>query len=307
VVTPDEWHEEKLSRLLVAEINGVGPVTFERWLKIFSSMKHLWQASRDELLQKLKIKEVDWITQQRQKRGNGLDHLKALTSQDIKVLVLGMDDDYPKGIAILKNPPPVIYLRGQLEPADQKAIAVVGTRRPTSYGVEVTEQLVTALVGEGFTIISGLAYGVDEIAHEAALKAGGRTIGLLASGIDWITPREHEALGRKILNQGALLSAFAPGESARRGNFVARNRLVAGMSLGVLVTEGAIQSGTRITADYAVAQNKLVFAVPGPITSQMSQGPSLLLKHGAKLVTGVEDILVALNQIDTDNLKGKNQ
>jgi DNA processing protein len=130
------------------------------------------------------------------------------------------------------------------------------------------------------------------------LDAGGRTIGFLASGVDQITPTGHIKLGEAIARRGALISAFAPGEPARRGNFVARNRLVAGISLGVLVTEGAIKSGTKITADYAREQGKPIFAVPGPITSLMSQGPSELLKHGAYLVTGAKDIIRQLFKSD---------
>jgi DNA processing protein len=226
------------------------------------------------------------------------------------MLLLGVDELYPQGIAILNQPPQVLYVRGELTKADDQSVAVVGTRRPTSYGEEVTRLLVSDLVAAGFTIVSGLAFGIDAVAHRAALAAGGRTVAFLASGIDLITPTEHESLAADVIKQGALISAFSPGQYAFRGNFVARNRLVAGMSRGVLVTEGGVKSGTWLTAQFGLEQKKPVLAVPGQITSLQSQGPHHLVKAGAKLVTSGADVLEALcadtqNELDSGGVKLK--
>ncbi len=176
-------------------------------------------------------------------------------------------------------------------------MAVVGTRRMTGYGRQVTEALVSDLVSAGMTVVSGLAYGVDSVAHETALAVGGRTIGVLASGLDRISPVGRLRLVEKIIKsgQGAIVSEFPLGMTPIRGSFPARNRIISGLSLGVLVTEGATQSGAKITASHAAAQGREVFAVPGPITSQMSAAPADLIKMGAKLVYKVDDILEELN------------
>lgn len=177
----------------------------------------------------------------------------------------------------------------------EKTIAVVGTRHVTNYGKDVTKKLVTDLVNRGYTIVSGLAYGVDAIAHQAAIDAGGKTIAVLGCGIDIIAPSSNATLYWDIVNgYGAVVSEIPPGIRTDKKRFVTRNRIISGLALGVLVIEGGEHSGTLITAKYAAEQGREVFAVPGPITSKYSRAASILLKNGAKLVESADDIIEEL-------------
>jgi DNA processing protein len=214
----------------------------------------------------------------------------------------------------IADPPPVLYVRGEILPTFfKKSIAVVGTRKMTSYGKEVTEALVRDLVAAGFTIVSGLARGVDSYAHRVTVGNGGKTIAVLGGGVDIIYPPENESLAKEIEGDyGAVISEFPLGMSAMPGNFPARNRIISGLSQGVLVTEAGEDSGSLITAGLAGEQGRDVFAVPGPIYSQLSKGPSSLIKQGAKLVTNVNDILEELkldlrhHMSDQGEIKGDN-
>ena len=175
---------------------------------------------------------------------------------------------------------------------DEKIIAVVGTRKITEYGREVTSLLASELVSAGFTIVSGLAMGVDAVAHKTAIENGEKTIAVLGSGVDLCYPSANRNIYNSIVSgAGAVVSEFPPGQVPSRGSFPSRNRIIAGLSMGVLVTEGAEDSGALITADYALSNGRRVFAVPGPITSSLSKGPYKLISKGAKLVTTVKDIL----------------
>jgi DNA processing protein len=210
--------------------------------------------------------------------------------------VLTWDDKvYPSYLKEIPDPPPVLYLRGDLQPRDQWAVAVVGTRRLTSYGKHVARQLVADLVASGVTIVSGLARGIDGIAHQAALEMGGRTLAVLGSGIDHIYPPEHRSLAQRIAQQGAILSDFPPETSPEPGNFPRRNRIVSGLSLGVLVIEAGERSGATITARCALEQGRDVFAVPGNINARASLGTNRLIQQGAKLVLNANDVLEELN------------
>ncbi|MBI4034881.1 MAG: DNA-protecting protein DprA [Candidatus Chisholmbacteria bacterium] len=204
------------------------------------------------------------------------------------------DEGYPYLLGQISSPPKVLYVKGELKREDSYALAVVGTRRPTSYGKMVAVELVRGLVRYGLTIVSGLARGIDGVAHRAALGAGGRTIAVLAHGLDRVYPPEHQALAETIVKQGALVSEYQVGTGISQEQFPARNRIIAGLSLGVLVVEGASRSGTKITARWAAEYGREVFAVPGPVGGAMSQGPAELIQTGAKLVTRVEDILEEL-------------
>lgn len=189
----------------------------------------------------------------------------------------------------------MLYLRGTLEPEDELALGVVGTRRVSSYGKEVTNRLAGELAAAGLTIVSGLARGVDAIAHDAAMRAGGRTIAFLGSGVDIIYPGEHRGLAERVIANGALLSEHHPGTPPDAPNFPARNRLIAGFALGVLVTEAPLKSGALITTDFAAEQGRDIFAVPGSILDGRSAGCHELIKDGAKVVTSVNDVLIELN------------
>jgi DNA processing protein len=206
------------------------------------------------------------------------------------------DDAYPRQLREVYDRPPVLYVRGALQPADEWAVAVVGTRRVSVYGRQVADEMARGLSSNRVTVVSGLARGVDAIAHRAALEAGGRTIAVLACGLDLVYPPEHKRLAEQISEQGALISDYALGTQPRSEFFPRRNRILSGVSLGVLVIEGDVKSGALITARQALEQNREVFAVPGSIYSPNSRGTNKLIQDGeAKLTLTVEDVLAELN------------
>lgn len=217
-----------------------------------------------------------------------------LAQQGIKALTWN-DPDYPRHLLQIPDPPPVLYARGQLTDEDEWAVAIVGTRRASAYGRNVTQRLAFDLAVNHVTIVSGLARGIDSEGHRAALKAGGRTIAVLGCGLDVIYPPEHRNLAREILANGAIISEYPLGTRPEASNFPPRNRIISGLSLGVLVVEAGLKSGALITADYAADQGRDVFAVPGNLFVRCSVGTNRLIQDGAKLVMGAEDILEELN------------
>jgi len=207
------------------------------------------------------------------------------------------DDDYPEPLKTLYDPPPILYIKGEYRPQDQVALGVVGTRRYTDYGRRVSADLVVQLVARGVTVISGMALGIDAFAHRAALDAGGRTIAVLGSGVDVIAPIQNSKIYHRMVESGAVVSEFLPGIEGGKHTFPQRNRIISGLSLGVLVVEAGETSGALITADFAVEQGREVFAIPGEISSHASVGTNKLIQTGAKLVASVEDILDELPQL----------
>ena len=212
------------------------------------------------------------------------------------ITILTVDDvAYPKKLKEISDPPICLYTKGNLRTIDFEKdmfFGVVGTRKPTSYGQQITYKFTTELSQAGFVIVSGLALGVDTIAHRSALQVGGKTVAVLGCGVDIIYPPSNYDLYKQIVDGGGIiLSEFPPGLTVLKGLFVARNRIISGLSIGILVAEGAKESGALITARYAAEQGREVFAPPVPLTSQMSEAPNILLKQGAKFVTNIEDIL----------------
>lgn len=208
------------------------------------------------------------------------------------VCITSEDDVFPTTLTQLAQPPKQLFVLGNTELLSQPALAIVGSRHVTSYGQQVTTDLAAAVAGQGIVVISGLALGVDGIAHRAALQAGGKTIAILANGLDKITPRSHRSLAIQILEQGGtIISEYPEGMPPLRHSFVARNRLVAGLAQAVLITEAAAGSGSLHTASFALEQGKDVLAVPGNITSPMSQGTNQLIKSGATPITSAADLL----------------
>lgn len=206
------------------------------------------------------------------------------------------DEEYPKQLREIFDRPPVLYMRGALLPADEWGVAVVGTRRVTVYGRQAAEEMARGLAANRVTVVSGLARGVDAIAHRSALEAGGRTIAVLACGLDLVYPPEHKRLAEQIVERGALLSDYPIGTQPRSEFFPRRNRILSGISLGVLVIEGDLKSGALITARQALEQNREVFAIPGSIYSPGSRGTNALIQNGeAKLTQDVQDVLAELN------------
>jgi DNA processing protein len=226
------------------------------------------------------------------------DELDLIARHQIKLLKLGTDE-YPKSLAQIFDPPHLLYVKGLLIAEDAKAVAIVGSRHCTSYGRRLAERFAVGLANKGYAVISGLARGIDGAAHRGALQAGGRTLAVLAGGLSKIYPPEHRELAGEIQASGALISE-APMEMEPLADlFPPRNRLISGLARGVLIVEAAERSGALITARQAAEQGRAVFAVPGPVDSSASAGTNLLIRQGAILVRGVEDILEELEGVAT--------
>ena len=275
---------------------GIGPARLQRLLDHFGDLAAAWEAAPGDL-ERAGLGEPLRANLAAAKRTWDLDRELARLDAAGVALLTWDDPAYPARLRQIDAPPPVLYVRGGLTAADDLALGIVGTRRATPYGREVTTRLAGEVAAAGLTVVSGLAKGIDACAHDAALRAGGRTIAFLGCGIDVVYPPEHRALARRIAEggQGALVSEHHLGAPPDAPNFPARNRLISGMSLGVLVTEAPIKSGALITTDFAAEQGRDVFAVPGSILGPHSAGPNDLLKQGATPVTGVQDILTGLN------------
>lgn len=284
--------DEKNYYLGFSLAKNIGPVSLRKLINHFGSARLAWEGSEIELRKAgLGEKTYEQFKIFREEF-NFEEYLEKLARAKVW-LVASFEKEYPKGLRDLQNPPIVIFGRGDKSCLNlSRSIGVVGTRKVTSYGREVTESLVSDLVLYGFTIISGMALGVDAIAHTSCLDNNGKTIAVLGNGVDLPFPRENQGLYQKIIESaGAVISEYPPGTNPSKGIFPARNRIIAGLSLGVLITEAAEDSGSLITAQWGLKLGKKVFAVPGPITSRMSDGSLKLLRQGATLVSGVEDIL----------------
>ncbi len=274
-------------------IPGIGRARIALLKAHFGSLASAWAAPRSELVKA----GLDTGTTGSLLAGReGIDLDKDLSLIDkYKIKVITYESpDYPALLKETHDYPAVLYVRGELATADADSVAVVGTRKATSYGRQVTEDIVGNLALNGITITSGLARGIDTIAHRSALEAGGRTIAVFACGLDIVYPPENLKLAKDILENGALVSEHPLGTKPKPENFPRRNRILSGLSLGVLVVESGEKGGALITASFAVDQNREVFAVPGSILSGMSRGPNRLIQDGAKLVRNHLDILEEL-------------
>ena len=275
-------------------IPGIGRAKFSMMEEYFGDMEKAWHASAKELQTAgLDNRSTDAIIAKRTRISLD-DEMEKLERYKVKALTW-KDEEYPSRLKEIYDLPPVLYIRGSLSPEDDWSIAVVGTRRPTYYGREVTEQIAGDLARNKITIVSGLARGIDATAHRAALDAGGRTIAIFGCGLDVVYPSDHVKLARQIIERGALVSEFPLGTRPKAENFPRRNRIMSGLSLGVLVVEARDKSGALITVGWALEQNREVFAVPGSILSPTSRGPNRLIQEGAKLVSDSYDILEELN------------
>lgn len=228
------------------------------------------------------------------------EYLKKLQDYDIQVLTI-LDQGYPNTLREIPNPPPLLYVRGSFQPDDDVAIGMVGSRTASYYGKRVAEKFSRELTSRGFCIVSGMARGIDTIAHQAALHEGGRTIAFLGSGIDVVYPRENRRLMQNIIRNGAVVSEFPLGTEPVAINFPQRNRLISGMSLGILVVEAALKSGTFTTVRWALEQGKEVFAVPGDTLRKTSRGANRLIQRGAKLVVETDDIVEEFPFLDQED------
>ncbi|GIL12131.1 MAG: DNA processing protein DprA [Chloroflexota bacterium] len=272
----------------------IGPKRLSHLLNRFGDLALAWTASETRLceagLDRLPVENL-----LRVRRQLDLDaEMAKIEKVGARLLTLA-DDDYPALLKKIPDAPTVLYVRGQLVPADDHALSIVGTRRATSYGRDAAYHFAKQLAAQGITIISGLAHGVDSAAHRGALDGGGRTLAVLGCGIDRIYPADNQKLADDILRHGAIISEFPVGTPPDGRNFPRRNRIISGLALGVLVVEAPEKSGALITTTTAAEQGREVFAVPGNIFNPMSGGTNRLIQDGAKLVMAVEDILEELN------------
>lgn len=275
-------------------VRGIGPARLRMLIDAFGDVERAWLAPAEALYRVgLDRRSLENLLETRARVD--LDREVRRVAAVGAHILTWEDEGYPKLLAEIPDPPPILYVRGELKPEDAWAVAVVGTRRVSTYGREVTRRLVSVLAQSGVTIVSGLARGVDAVAHQTALEVGGRTIAVLGCGIDLVYPPEHRELARRIAAQGALVSEYPLGTQPEPGNFPPRNRIISGLSLGVVITEAGRNSGALITADYAAEQGRDVFAVPGSILSAGCAGTNRLIQDGAKPVLDAADILQELN------------
>jgi DNA processing protein len=286
--------DDKLYWIGFTLIKGIGAVRFQRLLDRFGDGESAWKAAPADLAGAgLNLKMIERLVSVREKVDLSLIW-DQIHSKGIRVLTW-MDELYPQRLKEIEQPPPVLYMRGELSQEDTWAVAIVGTRRVTPYGRQVTEEIASFLAANGVTIISGLARGVDAIAHNAALRAGGRTLAVLGSGVDKIYPPENRAMADQIMQHGAVLSDYVPGTPPESTNFPPRNRIISGLSMAVVVIEAGETSGALITAEFAAEQGREVFAVPGNILAPQSKGTNKLIQRGAHPLLSASDIMEALN------------
>ena len=275
-------------------VQGIGPTRLRALIDYFGGVEQAWRAPAEGLRNAgLDRRSLENLLADRARLD--LDRELERIAADGAQVLTWESPTYPRLLREISDSPPVLYVKGTLMEEDAWAVAVVGTRRSSPYGREVTRRLSAALARSGITIVSGLARGIDGEAHRAALEAGGRTIAVLGCGVDQVYPPEHRKLAAQIIAQGAVVSDYPLGTRPEGGNFPPRNRIISGLSLGVLITEAPVRSGALITANYAAEQGRDVFAVPGPILVRRSAGTNALIQDGAKLVLGPEDILEELN------------
>lgn len=276
-------------------VKGIGPAKVQALAGYYGGLEAAWRATE------LELKKIGFDRRSIKSFLDTRHHLD-LDAELARVHKAGIHltiwdgEDYPRYLQEIPNPPPLLYRQGEIQERDRWAVAVVGTRRLTTYGRQVTRDLVTGLVRNGVTIVSGLARGIDAIAHKTALDMGGRTIAVLGSGLDSVYPAENRQMARQIANgQGAVISEYGMGVRPEAKNFPPRNRIISGLSMGVIVIEAGERSGALITTKFALEQDRDVFAVPGNINSPASLGTNRLIQQGAKLVLSAEDVLEELN------------
>jgi DNA processing protein len=274
---------------------GIGPARFYRLLDRCGDPERAWRASERDLTALGVEARILPALLEKRKSLSIEQEMEKLRRAGVTVLTV-YDAEYPLRLKEIYNPPALLYIKGEITRQDDQSVGVVGTRTPSVYGRELTARIVPELASAGLTIVSGMARGVDSIAHHAALQQGGRTIAVLGCGVDVVYPGENRRLYERIQQCGAVVSEYPLGTKPDAYNFPARNRVISGLSMGAVVVEAGLKSGSLITADYALEQNREVFAFPGRATDRESAGANRLIKEGrAKLVTSSEDILTELD------------
>jgi len=283
--------QEAFFWLSLRQVPGVGNVICNRLIKKFQTPEKVFHASPEELkkIEGLRsqtieaivaFKDNDWAKKE----------LDQIEKQEITFVTI-QDERFPRNLKEIYDPPPFLYVKGELWEKDNLSLAVVGSRNASSYGKAMTKRLSRTLTERGFTIVSGLARGIDTCAHRGALEGGGRTLAVLGSGIDLIYPWENKGLAEVITRHGAIVSEFPLGTQPEAINFPPRNRIISGFSLGAVIVEASFRSGSLITARMALEQGREVFAVPGNVDSPWSKGTNRLIKEGAKLIMDPDDII----------------
>jgi len=284
--------------LILNMIEDLGSVRTQALLERFGSLQKIFKAKQRDLEQAEgvgpKIAPKIWHGI---RETDVSSELELIEKNNIKIITL-LDKDYPKNLKNIYDPPVVLYVMGEIIPEDDLAVAIVGSRRASFYGMKTAERLGFELAARGITVVSGLARGIDSSSHKGVLKAKGRTLAILGSGLINIYPEEHRLLAEEISENGAVISEFPMLTIPDKGHFPKRNRIINGLSKGVVVVEAAQRSGALITADCALQEGREVFAVPGKVDSTTSKGTNKLIKQGAKLAETVEDILEELNLSD---------
>ncbi len=290
--------DETLYSMAFSHCLTIGPVRFSHLRKKYGNAKEAYFARGVELIRLIGAGPASRFCSFRrnfdpEKTG------RLILEKGIKVLC-ARSREYPAPLLHIDDPPICLYMKGGLQngPVPAASVAIVGSRKPTPYGLLVANRFAAELGERGITVVSGMAAGIDTAAHRGALRSGGYTVAVLGCGIDVVYPASNGSLYREIAGRGAILSEFPPGTRPRRDFFIMRNRLISGLSLGVIVVEGACNSGSLITARYAASQGKEVFAPPVPLTSYLSEAPSILLKQGAVLATCISDVLEGLGMKD---------
>jgi DNA processing protein len=293
-----EWSDSRLSWLALRMIPNLGNITYKRLVQRFGDPATVFEAKLDDLL------EIEGLTLQTAKRifgraweGSPQDELMAVEKSGIRLITMA-DSSYPEDLREIHDPPPLLYLRGHDIPSDRTMVAVVGSRNPSHYGLKVTEEICQALAQRNIGVVSGMAKGIDSAAHRGCLRGRGFTIAVLGSGMDIIYPESNTNLFNHIAEKGSVLTEFPLGTPPEAWNFPTRNRVISGLSKGVVVVEASKRSGSLITASLALEQGREVLAVPGSIESFKSTGTHLLIKQGAKLVENADDIAQELGLND---------
>lgn len=277
----------------LSSLPKIGPKRSKQLLEYFGDPLNVWEASEadlrsapfmtDSILKQLTSKML---------RNETKKHIKNLHECGVKVIRI-IDEEYPENLKNIYDPPLVLYIKGTIR-KDENIVAVVGSRKATAYGLGIAEQISRELTKYGITVASGMARGIDSYAHNGALKSGGKTIAVLGCGLDIVYPYENRKMMEMIIKSGAVISEYLPGVPPIPYNFPARNRIISGISLGVVVIEAGEKSGSLITANFALEQGREVFAVPGNVTSSTSTGTNKLIRDGAKMVIEIEDIMEEL-------------
>jgi DNA processing protein len=276
------------------KIKGIGSARLGVLIERFGSAQAAWNASERELSNSGLSSDLVGLISTERRRIDPAHELERLQQASIRAITLE-DTDYPRLLRQINAPPPVLYVKGGLIPADDLAIGVVGTRRATSYGLDMAKRVSFELAEAGVTVVSGLAAGIDSVAHRAALDAGGRTIAVFGCGLDTIYPPRNRRLADEICEAGALVGEYPLGTTPAAQNFPVRNRIISGLSRGVVVVEAPLKSGALITSTFAADQGRDVYAVPGSALSNASAGCHALIRDGATLVTSAGQILEQLN------------